>query len=104
MNKWKTAFIISTSITLLVIATGAYVVFANSLTSGHCKDNQLIINEDINHVIKAFSNGAETIEQIDSELTQLNVGHWTEIEFNQIRLQIVILQFDKSGKFQSIEF
>lgn len=103
MNKWKVAFIVSSTLLLIVIVTASYIVFASTLTSGHCKENQMIIAEDLDNISVAISEGAKTIEQFDKSLNELKVGHSVEKERNLIRLQIVHLLFDENGRFDKIE-
>jgi hypothetical protein len=103
MNKWKTAFIVSFTLLLIVIVSASYIVLTNTLTSGHCKENQMIIAEDLDNISLAISEGAFTIEQFDQKLKELNVGHSMENESNLIRLQVVHLLFDKNGNFDKIE-
>ena len=103
MNKWKIAFLISTITGLLVIIGVAYIVFSNTLVSGHCKDNEIIVAEDLEQVSIAISAGARTIDEFDKELEKINTGHWTEKEYQTIRLKVVHLIFDENGNFKRIE-
>ncbi|WP_040397986.1 hypothetical protein [Cesiribacter andamanensis] len=102
MNKWKIAFIIMLTISVVVIVMAAYFVFTNTLSSGNCKDNQIVISEDLEFTSKAISKGASTINEFDKEFQNMNAGHWTEVDNQIIRLQIVKLIFDKDGKFEKI--
>ena len=100
---WEKAFIVPYIITFPVTALACYIVFANTLSSGHCRDNQTIIAEDIGNSSKAIANGAKTINGFDTELNKLNIGHNTGREYGRINLQIAAILFDVSGDFQEIE-
>jgi hypothetical protein len=82
--------------------SSGYVVLTNALSSGHCHDNLVVINEDISSISVAIKEGARTIEEFDRELSANNTGHW--VENNTIRLQIAIVIFDKEGRFERIDF
>ena len=103
MTKWKVAFFISLTATLLTIAVATYVVLNNALSTGHSKDNVIILAEDIDHISKAIRNGANTIDEFDNELQKDNAGHNTDKELNIIRLQIATITFGPDGKFDKIE-
>ncbi|KXX66941.1 hypothetical protein [Flammeovirga sp. SJP92] len=103
MNKWKTAFLGTFIFTILVITIAGYIVFATFITSGHCKDTQIIIKEDLNVISDALVNGARSISEFDTELNKLEAGHWTDQENGLIRLQIVHIVFDDKGNFQRIK-
>ena len=78
-------------------------MFTTTLTSGHCKDTQIIIEEDISIISDALSNGARSISEFDAELKALEAGHWTNRENGLIRLQIVHIVFDDKGNFERIK-
>ncbi len=103
MNKWKIAFFISLSTTLLTILGTGYIVLTNTILSGHNSDNLLIITEDIENISKAIQNKANTIDEFDKELNKANSGHWTDRKNNIIKLQIVAIKFDTNGNFNMIE-
>ncbi len=103
MNKWKLAFFISLSVTILTILGAGYIVLTNTLISGNCYDNLISITEDIEHISKAIKNNAKTIEQFDKELKKQNSGHWTDAENKILQLQIVTIEFDKNGDFEMID-
>ena len=103
MTKWKVAFFISLTVTLLTIAVAAYVVLSNALATGHRRDNLIILAEDIDHISKAIRNRANTMDEFDTELQRDNAGHNTDKKSNIIRLQIAAIMFDRAGKFDKIE-
>ncbi len=103
MNKWKTAFFVISIFTVLVIILAGYIVFTTTLTSGHCKETQIVIEEDIRIISDALANGARSISEFDAELKALEAGHWTNQENGLIRLQIVHIVFDDNGNFQRIK-
>lgn len=73
--KWKIAFLVSLFINLLLVLGTAYIIFINTMTSGHCYDNLIIISEDLNNISNAIENKAYTIEEFDKELKKMNTGH-----------------------------
>ncbi|MBK9254964.1 MAG: hypothetical protein IPM42_05705 [Saprospiraceae bacterium] len=102
-KKWKTAFWASFSINIIMLFGGAFILLTNTITSGNNYDNLITIAEDLDHISKAISKKAYTIDQFDNELVKINAGHWTEKENNLIRFQIVNLLFDDKGDFSKIE-
>ena len=102
-KKWKIAFWISLSFNIVLLVGGAFILLANTISSGHNYDNIITITEDLNNISKAISKKAYTIDQFDNELTKSNAGHWTEKENKLIRFQIINLLFDDNGDFKKIE-
>lgn len=102
-KKWKIAFWVSLCINVTLIVGGAFIIIANTITSGHNYDNLIVITEDLNNISKAISNNAHTIDEFDNELTRINAGHFTDKENNLISFQIVNLIFNSDGEFEKIE-
>ena len=103
MNKWKVAFFISLTITILTILGTGYIVLTNTILSGHCYDKMITISEDLENISKAIQNKANTIDEFDRELEKNNSGHYTDKEHNIINLQIAAIIFDNKGRFVKIE-
>jgi septal ring factor EnvC (AmiA/AmiB activator) len=103
MNKWKLAFFISLSVSILTLLGAGYLVLTNTIVSGNNYDNLITITEDIEHISKSVKNNAKTIEEFDKELKKQKSGHWTDTENNIIQLQIVMIEFDKNGDFEMID-
>jgi hypothetical protein len=103
MTKWKTAFFVSMTITLLTVIGCGYITVTNTLLSGHNYDNLLTLTEDLDYISKAIQHKANTIDEFDTQLEKANAGHWTDKENNIIRLQIAAILFDTNGKFDKIE-
>ncbi|WP_347839951.1 hypothetical protein [uncultured Draconibacterium sp.] len=103
IKKCKIAFWVSVCINITLIFGGAFIVVANTISSGHNYDNLIIITEDLNNISKAISNNAHTIGEFDTELSRIKAGHSTDKEHNLISLQIVHLIFSSDGEFEKIE-
>ncbi len=102
-KKWKIAFWVSLSINMVLIVGGAFIITANTITSGHNYDNLITVTEDLNNISKAISRKAFTIDEFDSELTKIKAGHFTDKENSLIIFQIVHLLFNPDGEFNKIE-
>ncbi len=103
MTKWKIAFFVSLTVTLLTVITCGYIVLANTVLFGHNYDNLITLTEDIDHISKAIQNKANTIDEFDRELERDNAGHWTDKENNIISLQIAAILFDSEGRFEKTQ-
>jgi hypothetical protein len=68
MKKRKSTFVISITFSIILIIASTYIVLTNTISNGHCKENELIRKEDIANISEAISNGAITIDQFDKEL------------------------------------
>ena len=103
MNKWKVAFFISMTFSILTIIGAGYIVLTNTILSGNNHDRLQTITMDIENISKAIQNNASTIDEFDIELEKNNSGHSTDKEYNIIRLEIAAIIFDNKGRFVKIE-
>ncbi|MFN7260081.1 MAG: hypothetical protein ACK5TU_09310 [Cyclobacteriaceae bacterium] len=103
MNKWKVAFFISLTITILTILGAGFIVLSNTILSGHSYDNLITITQDMEKISRAVQNGAHSIDEFDRELEKIDTGHNTDREYHKISLQILSIVFDDKNQFKGIK-